>query len=316
MKNTAPGEIRNLHKKRQLDDFWASSPTGDEITLREKLSGKPPSKVISLIAEDFAARFGDVNKVGLDIQLFLKKDARYCGWGELDKRIQYAHRLMRQFQQTQAADYLDRLRNITFTLSNQLRPEDLPESKQRYKTPEEAARNFGTCHLCWRSVPRDPRGNRILYCHRHSYGEKPSRHPEHRRLAAIKRGDPKKGRMSIDDRVRELHAKVHLPIMRTKKSATERNTYYAHLCLELNGPLPHLARFLRDQGVIIPDCEAIGRALENATNIPYENLSDVNRAAWQFFFEVEMGWYLFLYWEKIFLAEAWLAGDAERRKNH
>lgn len=331
MKKRTTGEIHNLHEKICMEDFLASSPTDEEAALRKRLIGKTSIQAVEVITEDFVSKFGNIGeRVGWNLRLSLIGDESYFEWGELDKRVQNAHRILTQYRHSDPAAYLDRLRHILFSLPNQLRREDLPmydpekartkkEDKKifnrEYTEPEDAAQNFGTCHLCWRSVPRPPRGNKILYCHHHTYSEKPSRQPEHRRRAKIKIGDPNKGRPSIDERVKMLKAEIHMPLMRNKSlSATERNTYYAKLCLQPDGPLPTLAQFLRQKGITEPDCEAIGRALEDDTNIPCERLSELNRKAWQFFFAVEMKRHFYLYWRKLFQAEAWLRGDKERRK--
>ena len=130
----------------------------------------------------------------------------------------------------------------------------------------------------------------------------------------IKIGDPSKGRASIDERVKVLRTEI-LPLIRERSlSAKERDMYYAKLCLQPDGPLPMLAQFLRQKGITEPDCEAIGRALEDDANIPYDRLSELNRKAWQFFFAEEIKKHFHLYCKKLFLAEAWLCGDKERRK--
>ena len=331
MKKRTTGKIHNLHEKICLQDFLASSPTDEEAALRKRLIGKTPIQAGKLIAEDFVLKFGNIGeRTGWDIRLSLIGDESYFDWGELDKRVQNAHRILTQYRHSHPAAYLDRLRHILFSLPNKLRREDLPmydtekakikkEDKKifngEYTEPEDAARNFGICNLCWRSVPRPPRGNKILYCHQHTYGEKPSRQPEHRRRAKIKIGDPSKGRPSIDERVRALKAEI-LPLIRKKGlKGEDRNLYYAKLCLQPDGPLRMLAQFLRQKGITEPDCEAIGRALEDDGNIPYEHLSELNKRAWQFFFAEEIKKHFHLYCKKLFLAEAWLEGDAGRRAN-
>ena len=153
MENSAPWESCNLHKKRLLKNFLTRNPTDKEIALRECLSGHTPQQAAEVIAEDFRSQFDCLNTVGVDIKAALIKNDKYFGWVELDRRVQHAHRRLICWREYAAAAYLDRLRNILFSLPNRERYEDLPESKKIYRTPKEAVWGFGTCYLCWRSVP-------------------------------------------------------------------------------------------------------------------------------------------------------------------
>lgn len=281
----------------------------EPYTLHQFFIGKNTLETARILAEMFTARFGKQWGTREDILLSLLPGGRANTWGDLDKRITifakkfYERDKGRNEEHSEQIVFLDKIR---FTLQGLPQRQDysLPEGKEDYPTPLEAAYHFVTCALCWRTVARQPLEKKTPLCHVHDL---PSSSPAYRRRARMK--------PQVDViRLRLVKALPTLWELRRDKNVNLQS-YLQGLCLGLDSPLPHLVQYLRSLGrppLALP--LRTGRDILNALEYPVylHKLPLRVREAWDCFLD-DRSQHFKLNYIQILTAEAWLQADVERQ---
>ena len=248
---------------------------------------------------EFTERFGLTWGMGANVMKKLLPEGKASSWGMLDQNINH---FCKQFYESwqEHQDKIDFFDNARFILKTLPMRQDykLPENKQEYPTPEEAAANFATCSLCWRSVYRRPLEKKTPLCHLH---DMPSNLPEYRKRTRMKK-QAESIRLSL--------LKSLPPLTLVKEQGAELNDYLQSLCLNLSGPLLNLAKYLHSLSMPLSSGQDILRASEHP--IYFNRISPLEVQAWEYHFE-DNGKHFKLNYIKLLTAEAWLRVGAERK---
>lgn len=292
------------------------SSAKDETALRDALIGKNSIQAVKIIAAEFEAHFEGKGRTAKDIIRALTPRGKAVSWVTLDKNItdlcqgfsQMADMLEKQRKflgegwedmpevQHRQIDFFDKVRLILRSLPRK-KDYKLPEEATDYSSPNDKARGFETCFLCWRSVPRTRQEKKTPLCYAH---DMMSTSKEYRR------------RKNMRKRMLEILAKLENTIptpadIRQSRKVHPRDFYLREIRV-LNGYFPALAEYLLELNILVESEGDLIRALEQP--IPFDKLSDADKAAWGFHFE-DFGAYFELNYERLLLAEAWLRAEGE-----
>ena len=292
------------------------SSAKDETALRDALIGKNSIQAVKIIAAEFERRFDGKGRTAQDIIRQLAPRGKAVSWLALDKNItdmcqgfsQMADMLERQRKslgegwedmpevQHRQIDFFDKVRLVIQSLPKR-KDYKLSEEATDYSTANDKARSFETCFLCWRSVPRTKQDKKTPLCYVH---DMMSTSKEYRRR--------KNMRQRMLEIFAELEAGIPTPARVRQENKLHPRDFYLGQIRQLNGYFPALAEYLYELHPRIESEDDLIRALEHP--IPFDKLTDAERAAWEFHFG-DFGAYFELNYERMLLAEAWLRAEAE-----
>ena len=315
MKNRSTPRKNNLPADRKLERFLRSSAKG-ETALRDALIGKNSIQAVKIIAAEFERRFAGKGRTAQDIIKALSPRGKAVSWVWLDVHItdlcrRFSHMadmLERQRKflgegwedmpevQHRQIDFFDKVRLILRSLPRR-KDYKLPEEATDYSTPNDKARNFAICFLCWRSVPRTRQEKKTPLCYVH---DMMSTSQEYRR-----RKNMRKRMLEI---LAELEISIPTPAWVRENSKLHPRDFYLREIRVLNGHFPALAEYLYELNPRVQSPDDLIRALEHP--IPFAKLTETEKAAWEFHFG-DFGAYFELNYERMLRAEAWLRVEAE-----
>ncbi|MCL1915930.1 MAG: hypothetical protein FWG17_04405 [Desulfovibrionaceae bacterium] len=301
--------------ERKLERFLRSSAK-DETALRDALIGKNTMQAVKTIVAEFERRFAGKGRTAHDIAKALLPQGKAVSWVHLDINIcelcqrfsMLADMLERQRKflgegwedmpeiQHRQIDFFDKVRLIMRSLPKR-KDYKLPEEEADYSSPNDKARGFATCFLCWRSIPRTRQEKKTPLCYVHDLM---STSKEYRRR--------KNMRERMLEILEELENTVPTLAWVRENSGLHPRDFYLGQIRQLDGHFPSLAEYLYELNPRINSPDDLRRALEHP--IPLGKLTDAEKAAWKFHFE-DFGAYFELNYERMLLAEAWLRAEAE-----
>ena len=299
-------------------ELFLSSPAKDETALRDALIGKNTMQATRIIADEFERRFAGKGRTAQDVLKALLFQGRAVSWAVLDRNIcelcqrmnhlaSHLERIRDSLQpgwedlpeiQHRQIEFFDKVRYILHSLPRR-KDYKLSEKRADYGSPNEKAKGFEFCFLCWRSVPRVPMEKKTPLCYVH---DMMSTSPEYRR-----RKNMRKRMLEI---LEDLDESVPTPDQVRKNSKLHPRDFYARQIRVLNGHFPALAEYLYSSQLPCFDAESALRSLEHP--MPFDKLPEPDKAAWEFYF-ADMAAYFELNYERLLLAEAWLRAEAEYR---
>ena len=311
-KKIATPEKRNLllsRAKAQIESFTETDALYvPEYDLLERLFGKTTRQAARIIAEEFVARFGIIFGTTTDLLARRLSPSGKAGtWSELEERILVICRAEKSSWEIAHLDedQIDPEEELFFyrvidVIDALPKRRDYKASKKKIdrNNPKEIADNFVTCELCWRSVPKLVHTKKIHLCHLHDI---PSTSPAYRRQKSLQK--------HIDGIVGQLKSSVMTPFTAGHKGHHPAGYVWA-LCVDGNGPLPHLVNYLKSLSMPLDSVENVVRALEHPVYL--DKFDEPVRQAWEFYFE-DRGAYLERHYPRVLLAEAWLRAEAEHK---
>lgn len=315
MKNRSTPQKSNLpHEDDKMLELLETSGR-EELALREELLGKNTHQAARILAKEFVKRFGGHSGTVASITSRFVPAGRATSWQELDLNIvRFCETHYRTWELEDAFDiqtgkpcdplhpqgeellFFERVAHVLQSLPRRL-DYKVSDRNAGLIDPVEIARNFTTCHLCWRSVARKPLERKSPLCHLHDL---PSSDGEYRRR--------KRMRVAMLDILRELSRTVPSPARIKQSMSSPAYIVLRRMCRELNGPLPYLARYLASLDLPREEAEDLMRALEHP--LYFQKLSPVMREAWEIHFADRAAYFEYNY-RMLLLAEAWLRAEAE-----
>jgi len=305
-----------MPKKSKIDqmkfNFFMSSPGRSEVELRNRLLGKNTQQAARIIVEEFDRRFGFVPKESESLLGKIMPEGRATTWEELCQRIELFCKEFYTISEDNSSDIVweDVYRlDIDYARPNYFERvlcviESLPiltkwniSRKNKFETTFDVYRHFSECRMCWRSVPKLHTSRNFSLCSVHNLYSTTDEYRKKRRL------EEKVARLVL-----ELRSIVPTPVWVRQNINKDRSDYFADLCVDENGMLPNLARYLNCLGMPLDNHNNILRALEYPAYCKCEN--DMISAAWELYFE-NMGKIFWCNYMKLLRAEAWLRAEAE-----
>ena len=313
-KKAATPEKRNLllaRARAQLESLMEIHPLYvPEYALLERLFGKNTLQAARIIAEEFVARFGTVSGTVDALTRRLMAPGRAGTWAELDERISkicwvdncpWSIRYDEQPDVPEEEWFFLRVKDVIDALPKR-RDYKVPEKKSgekiSYDSPKNIAESFVTCELCWRSVPKLVHTKKIHLCQLH---DMQSASPEYRRQKSLQK--------HVNGILARLKPRVVPPFI-AERQGFHPAGYVWGLCVDEDGPLPYLVKYLKSLNMPLDSVENVVRALEHPVNL--NKFDEPVRLAWEFYFE-DRGAYLERHYPRVLLAEAWLRADAEHK---
>ena len=264
------------------------------------LSGKNTIEAAHILSEAFVNRFGMEHGSGAEIVRKLLPKGKASSWSMLDRNINL---FCRQFYDAweEGEDKVDFWDHARFALNSLPMRQDykLSPDKERYPSSEEAARNFVMCSLCWRTVFRWPLEKKAPLCHLHDL---PSSSSEYRKRMRMKK-------RAEANRLALIKSMPPLTCVKRELEA-EPSEYLQAICLNENGPLPKLAKYLHALSLPLATGTEIMRALEHP--IYWDRISPFMAQTWEYYL-ADRGRHFKLSYVSILTAEAWLQAEEKYR---
>jgi hypothetical protein len=314
-------------------------PENSDVPRQDKLysllSGKNTLEASHILADVFVACFGERWGARGEILKLLLPRGRANTWSDLDRHINsfckqfyLSNKQNVQEQNSKAIQFLDNVRFVIESLPQ--RHDYKPDNgKEEYRTPQEAGYHFVMCSLCWRAVARRPLEKKTPLCHLHDL---PSTNAEYRRRARMKLQveltrfrlvkalptlwELRQERKPEQEYKADLNNNIQYNILAPQEQPnTDLNTYLLNLCLNPDGPLPHLARYLHSLSSSplnfpLQTPKDILQALEYPVYL--HKLPSHIQEAWNCYLN-DRSKHFRLNYVKILTAEAWLQENTKRK---
>lgn len=230
-------------------------------------------------------------------------------WSDLDRHINH---FCRQFypNHKENAERILLLDEVRFVIQNLPQRQDYKpnDGKEKYSTPLETSYHFVICSLCWRSVARQPLEKKTPLCHIHDL---PSTNAEYRRRARMK-SQVEHTKLQLVKALPTLW-ELRQEHQAEQEHKTDLNEYLQGLCLNPDGSLPYLARYLQSLAsphlnLPLQTARDILQALEYPVYL--HKLPSHIQEAWDCYLD-DRSKHFRLNYVKVITAEAWLMVNSQ-----